>query len=62
MQLYFAQLYTPDENEIFEYNVKTKVENELRQIKQDCHDMPNSLKTDNHLAADAIWRSKQGRA
>ena len=61
-QLYFAQLYTPDESEIFDSNVKTEVEHELRHIKQDCRDIPNSLTIDDHLVSDAIKTSKQGRA
>ena len=32
-QIYFSQLYTPDENEIFDNNVKVEIENELRQIE-----------------------------
>ena len=61
-QLHFTQLYTPDENEIFDNNVKTEIEHEFRQIKQACHDIPNNLTIDGHLVVDAIRTSKRGRA
>ena len=61
-QLHFTQLSTPDKNEIFDNNVKTEIEHEFRQIKQDCHDIPNNLTIDGHLVVNAIWTSKRGRA
>ena len=33
---YFANLYTPDEDESFDDNVKLQIENELYEIKQYC--------------------------
>ena len=50
----------PDESEIFDKKLKTGiVEVELRQIKQDCAGISNSLAMGNK--ADAIKSSKLGR-
>ena len=61
-QIYFSQLYTPDENELFDDNVKAEIEDELRNIKHDCAGISNSLTIDRDLVVDAIKSSKLGRA
>ena len=46
---YFANLYTPDEDESLDDNVKLQVENELYEIKQHCQAENDTLKVDSQL-------------
>ena len=59
---YFKNLYTPDEDESFDDNVKLQVENELHEIKQHLQVEHDTVKVDRHLITEAIKCSKGGKA